>query len=1287
MSETSGTRLSVAVPLDWESWRESFDLPAHALWSTGAAFPAIAANAGQEGVPITAELLLALDAPPTAPPLEQFMRYLDDGELAAASALLPIAADEAHDTETLQQRLAARREELELEYSRTSAATKAAQDRLVALGERALEDSAFAAGIHAAMAQRESGRLGECLRLLRDYEATLLAAVGELRNHLTSDLARLREDAAGSTTPLREALDAQLGRAEEYLHGGYDELAASAVRNARAMLETRSAAPIAPPERDEYYRLRDDFPAQIRAHHLVNWVERGEQPHLTGMGSWENFARGWLPPEWVPGGKPDDQVYAAVLRLSRAHRAVPFAKDSTWQNLLKDLFDLLGRRGEQPNTVEEMLAKVVFETQHRPRVGFWLGWCAPTLALRGTFLDRQRIGERGLPVLIWHRPRQGKGPKPSSLELHLRSKTLLQRPLLVLADEPVEREDGLALRRVAQNAALLDENALLRIILSASTLSPAHDATRMRQLAFAAAVSSQFPAAQASPFTESGAAPSGMFFGRGDVLRDLRDPNGPTVLYGGRRLGKSSILHELRRLFVDEDRAHNVGLYVDCSNAGMTADSVVQLARRLTEQLRAYEPPTSGVTLPPFRHHLSEPGDVSAFLAMLERLLRAFPQHRLLLLLDEADTLCAYLNVLNTPEFTSEQRLGWGLRGLVADFPGRFDVRLAGFQEIQRTTASPDGPFFNFRTGTTSLPLKVFPPPEASDLLVSTLRGLAVEFATPALVDRLLEFTGRHPALLQEVGRRLYGQVRDRHLLPPWRISAEDVDAVMLDPGFRKSVVNMIHLNVSRPTRAQRTLALLLYLWVQQIMAPEGGERPRETRSARDLFDLVGRLLGAAAQRQLDVATIESYLGDLEVLGVIERRGAAYAFAYRAFATLLYHDYFAGGLGRQTIRDAWERLAEETSLTPRALLPTPDGHTLSPLPREGQDRLVGELARTPVLLLGPAGSGLSLVGDWAGRQPPPHHPAARPRVAQVAAGTTADELRAGLAEALGLANGADWVTFAGAAGNLADAQAAGGDFTTVLIDGIDGLAASDEVPLFFWEHEEVLGHAHVFDLVGALTRRARGRLRFLFTGGLPTARLWVDNADAFVDALGRLRTERLSAAELPAWLEAKRLIVPDGEALARIWGTTGGDWRLLHALEGWLRQTRGGEGAIETDEAEVARFAAAVRDPETRARALPGLALRLADPDLAGLRAVVRAARDNDMAAGPLTDWREACALTAETDTGLPDWPPMRWETELRALALLGEIGETVSLGARTGEASSTLTVRQDDPWLALLRP
>ena len=757
-------------------------------------------------------------------------------------------------------------------------------------------------------------------------------------------------------------------------------------------------------------------------------------------------------------------------------------------------------------------------------MGFWLGYCAPALALRGTFLDPVRFGDSGLPVLLWHKPRDSKSPRPSSLEHYLQREKLRDRPLLILADEEVDSEDRAALRSVTAGAALLDERDLLRIIPSSSDLPSNHDPTRARQLHFAAAVSSQLPATQASPFRETGPASSGMFFGRRDVLAAFRDPVGPTILFGGRRLGKSSILHELKRQFTEDDAGRNVGIYVDCLNAGTTPESVLRLVQEIAEQIARFTPIVDGGARPlPFRGQFPRPNSVREFVDSLRSLLRDHPQYRILLLLDEADMLCEYLDIPPTGDLSDTQRLGWELRSLVAESQGRFDVRFAGFQEIQRTTLSTGGPFFNFRPGWSNWPLKVFQPEEAIDLLVSTLRGLAVEFSDVALIDRVLSFTGRHPALLQDLGHRLYRQIRERNSNQPWRIRAEDVDAVMLNPEFRKQVVNTIHLNVSRHTRPQRILALLLYLWVQQIMAPQAGETPREARTARDLFDLVGQILGLEAQRQLDVAAIESYLGDLEVLGVLERRGQAYVFAYRAFAALLYHDYFAGGLGRQILEDAWKRIESDTQSARRLWLTTPTGHTLSPLPRETQDRLLTESGRSALLLLGPAGSGLTLLADWFGQQPHPDHPTTRPLLKRVRL-TTPDSagLREGLLEALSLppsADSTDWLEFWAVARPRAEQVATGDEYTTVLVDTVDQLAQAEDIPLCIWDEATALSQDDLFGLLGALTRASRGRLRFLFTGGLPTARLWIENVDTFAKTVAWFRTERLSRSELPAWLD------------------------------------------------------------------------------------------------------------------------------------------------------------------------
>ena len=70
-----------------------------------------------------------------------------------------------------------------------------------------------------------------------------------------------------------------------------------------------------------------------------------------------------------------------------------------------------------------------------------------------------------------------------------------------------------------------------------------------------------------------------------------------------------------------------------------------------------------------------------------------------------------------------------------------------------------------------------------------------------------------------------------------------------------------------------------------------------------------------------------------------------------------------------------------------------------------------------------------------------------------------------------------------------------------------------------------------------------------------------------------------------------------------------------------------------------------------------------------------------------LTDWRDVCLETAKSlGNQAAAWTPTRWETELRALALLREISEEITVGEQPGDTTVWLTVPRNDPWLALLR-
>lgn len=1269
---------------DWSVWREAFDLRPTALWQAREAFPAIAAATGQGRPPLTRELLLALASPAAFSDVQEaFDWYLDIGELGAASALVPASASEGH-ADRLLQRIAERRDELDLDFNRELAKFEALHSRLVLLGERASADLEHEARRERVIVLRNEGRIGPSIALSREYSQSLLQELEASREQLEAGMAQLRDENSSARTRVREAVLRQLERAEYYRDIEADDLARQAVDQAREMLQMGATAlPAVPADAAMRLRLRFRFPSQVRATHIRTWFERGERPAVPGV-DWLDFVRGWLPSEWQQVEARADPVYQAIERLASLANNAPTVRGGMWVDFLKDLFDLLGRRNQQPRELRELLLRPLHGK--RTRVGFWVGHCQPTLEFSGTFLDPSRVGPEGLPLVIWHQPREPRCPRPRNLELELEKLRLRDRPLVVLADQPVDPEERQDLRQALPSAALLDETDLLRIILSPPDVTSDDTAIQIRQIHFAAAVSSQLPAPQASPFVESGPTTTTMFFGRAEVVREFRDPNGPRILYGGRRLGKSSMFHELRRRFVKDDPVHNAAIYHDCATAGMTEQSILLLVQSIADNINRYTPPPEGHGPEmPFRGRFPRPASVADLLESLRTLLREHDAHRLLLLLDEADTLCEFLDVPNTATLTDAQQLGWDLRTLINEFPERFDVRLAGFQEIQRTTTSTSGPFYNFGRGQSSFPLKVFTPEEATKMLVSTLQCLAVEFADSALVDRILLFTGRHPALLQEFGRKLYFEIRKRPGRPPWTVRAEDVDAVMLDPDFRKRVVDTIHLNVNRETRAQRILRLLLYLWVQQIVAPQGGSPPQEARTARDLFDLIGRILGSEAQVRLDVSSIEAYLRDLEVLGVLERRGTAYVFAYRAFATLLYHDYFMGGLSSQTLQDAWSRI-ENASPTRRLWMTTETGHTISPLTAETQERLVDEGER-PILLLGAAGTGLTTLGHWLAQQPPTRMPGLQVlcSAAHIHADSS-DGLRQGLANALEVHMGADWPDFAQIALARVSTLRESPVLHSIVLDPVDSLAESDDSPLFFWEEDETaLGYRHVFDLLARLIVASEGRLRFVCTGGVAAARLWVDNVTSLAEVVARGDIQRLDQAGCSAWLEASRLLVPNDQVRALVWEGTRGDWRLLSALQSWLRRERP-QGEVVMDQDRFRSFVAVLQDSARRQHELPDLARRLLDPALDGLRVIVQVAAENAVARWSIEDLAEFCLLhVRDRDDHTSGWSDTRWKSEARALALLQELREELTVG--TDSAAVQILVDADDPWLALLRP
>ena len=912
----------------------------------------------------------------------------------------------------------------------------------------------------------------------------------------------------------------------------------------------------------------------------------------------------------------------------------------------------MGKRGLEPDNATGISVR---NTKGTP-VGFWLGYCHSDLSIPFTFLDpaRLRTGLPGLPVLMWHRPNDPLCPKPDNLQNDLHAKGLTNSALLFIAGDQIYPEDRQALHRAIPTSMLVDERDLLEIIFCS-------DRPDIRAMHFARCIAWQLPPDQASPFREQGDVASAMFVGRKDILRELLAPDGPAVLYGGRKLGKSSVFKQLERTFESQSEQHdrNIAIYFNAISVvngegierTMLPSIIGKLDKALLPAAARGEAPTLDIMLGTQQYVQCDD-----FGNHIRRVLQVLPHHRILLLIDEADSLMQYLDKPNDAAIKAKERFGWSLRALVQESGGRFDVRFAGFQEISRAAQSTSGPFYNFRRGTPLRALSVLRPEEARQLVVLPLSLLRVRFADESLVELILDFTGRHPALIQEFCRRVYERIREtNHGDVELVISEDDVGAIWQQPDFRKSVVRAVHLNVeTRNTRQEKLLRLLLYLWVRQIMAPTGYPAIPTVCQAADLYGVLCQAFGdAAVERQIRLADLDNYLSDLATLGVLEKFGRGYAFRYRSFASLLFYDFFGGQLGESDISDLWTSIVRHDDQPPRMPIRIGEDLSLSPFPREEQARLEQENERV-VFVLGAPGTGKTSFFEWLKiDQEEQHRRQEMVRIVDVS-GVAFAALREHLEKVLTIRRKTPtWQSFAD---DAADQWQSRGDTTLVVLENVDHLSQEDGWPLIFWPSEDGIANTQgLIDALAVITRATGGRLRFAATGAFPSARLWIEAEGMIRDSAIGFTTKQLTSRELDAWFDsAKLLATPDVKQ--SMWRLSNGDWRLLRAFRRWFSVAN----ADEVDEQHIREFKRLL-EQRVISHALPELQGILAGYDARSrtmLRGLGELARMFDISVSDEDTWADLLVdhFQGNGQLELKELPRRDWLIELRAAALLQEL-------------------------------
>jgi hypothetical protein len=331
-----------------------------------------------------------------------------------------------------------------------------------------------------------------------------------------------------------------------------------------------------------------------------------------------------------------------------------------------------------------------------------------------------------------------------------------------------------------------------------------------------------------SPFVVQAPVSDLVFVGRESEMREVSEhaSNASYSIIGGRRIGKTSILHQLHRA-----RLPLVGfrtIYHDCSTTPSYEDF-------LETDIRSWQP------MPP-----------SKGLYTFQDLIQSPPTDKpLALLLDEVDKLIPV-----------DRSNGWVFFNTLRSMAntGQAQSVLSGERTLRDALRDPESPLFNFANEILIGPLDYR---AVEELVTRPMKQLEVELIDEkAIVDHIWAFTSGHPNVVQRLCHRLIEQLNEQNTR---RITLKDVSAITEDPGFQRN--DFLSTYWEAATSLEKIISLLMsdneevrtLQSLRQVLEDRCGLQP----SAREIDD--------ALQRLVDLRSI------------LKRTPTGYEFAVKAF--------------------------------------------------------------------------------------------------------------------------------------------------------------------------------------------------------------------------------------------------------------------------------------------------------------------------------------------------------------------------------------------------------------------
>lgn len=357
-------------------------------------------------------------------------------------------------------------------------------------------------------------------------------------------------------------------------------------------------------------------------------------------------------------------------------------------------------------------------------------------------------------------------------------------------------------------------------------------------------ISAQVPISILAPYETRAPVTGSRFFGREyEISRILGNPDTNHAILGIRRIGKTSLLREVERMYREGgDSAHVV--YLDCSDLLSAEDYIREVVRKLNPR-----------ELP--RLHMQQ--YIFFFPAFLERMAR-YQKRKITFFLDEIDNLVIM------------QRGDWELFRMLraSSNKGACQYVMAGFREAMREQYLLDSPFYNFAQ---EIRLNEFTRRQATDLIVTPLENLRVRVKNKdEVVGRIYEETAGHPNLIQ-----YYCMILLRRLDTSGEreISPESLIDVYADEGFRSHLLTSFMQNTESHEKAM----------VYAVLMDAGESHVRGFSD--EAIDGALRKKGLVFTQD----TIEEACNVLVLAGIWHRKGKEFSFTSPVFVKVLQRTY------------------------------------------------------------------------------------------------------------------------------------------------------------------------------------------------------------------------------------------------------------------------------------------------------------------------------------------------------------------------------------------------------------